>query len=99
MRVDPHKIIERPIITEEAQIQVAKANQYTFRVNPKATKGQIRDAIEQIFQASGIKVVSVNTMNYQGKIRNRMGSHRAGRRASWKKAIVTLRAGDKIELI
>ena len=99
MRVDPHKIIERPIITEEAQIQTAKANQYTFRVNPKATKGQIRDAIEQIFQANGIKVVAVNTMNYQGKVRNRMASRRAGRRSSWKKAIVTLRAGDKIELI
>jgi large subunit ribosomal protein L23 len=99
MSVDPHKIIERPIITEEAQIQIGKANQYTFRVNPKATKGQIRDAIEVIFKANNIRVVAVNTMNYQGKVRNRMASRQAGRRAHWKKAIVTLRPGDKIELI
>ncbi|MBW7865700.1 MAG: 50S ribosomal protein L23 [Candidatus Hydrogenedentes bacterium] len=99
MSIDPHKIVERPIITEEAQIQAEKANQYTFRVNPKANKGQIRDAIEAIFRKSEIKVVSVNTMNYAGKVRNRLASRRAGRRPGWKKAIVTLRKGDKIELI
>ncbi len=99
MSMDPYKIIDRPIITEEAQIQIAKANQYTFRVNPRATKGQIRDAIEAIFRKEEIRVVSVNTMNYQGKVRNRMASRRPGRRAAWKKAIVTLRPGDKIELI
>ena len=99
MRIDPHKLIDRPIITEEAQIQIAKANQYTFRVNPKATKSQIRDAIESIFKKDEIKVVAVNTMNYQGKMRNRMAGRRTGRRAAWKKAIVTLRPGDKIELI
>ncbi|HOJ68062.1 MAG TPA: 50S ribosomal protein L23 [Candidatus Hydrogenedentes bacterium] len=99
MKIDPYQIVERPIVTEEAQIQIARANQYTFRVRPWATKSQIRDAIEEIFKKDGIRVVSVNTMNYAGKVRNRLGRRNPGRRPAWKKAIVTLRPGDKIELI
>jgi large subunit ribosomal protein L23 len=97
MRMDPHQIIKNPIITEETQIQTGKGNQYTFKVNPKANKSQIRGAIESIFP--GVQVVRVNTMNYKGKLRRVMTSRRAGYKASWKKAIVTLRAGDSIDLI
>ena len=101
MKIDPHKIVLSPIITEEAQIQTAKSRsaKYTFRVTPKATKSQIRDAVEEIFKKNEIRVVAVNTMNYEGKVRNRMASRRPGRRPNWKKAIVTLRPGDAIELI
>ncbi len=97
MSVEAHKIVIRPVISEESQIQVAKANQYTFRVNPKANKAQIREAIESIFP--NVRVVAVNTMNRPGKIKNVTGSRRTGRKPDWKKAIITLRPEDKIELI
>ncbi|HNR32085.1 MAG TPA: 50S ribosomal protein L23 [Candidatus Hydrogenedentes bacterium] len=97
MSVEPHKIILRPIITEESQIQTRKANQYTFRVRSEANKQQIREAIETQFPE--VRVVSINTMNYQGKLRRHMGSRHVGRRSQWKKAVVTLRRGDVIDLI
>lgn len=97
MSLSPYQIVKRPIITEEAQIQAAKGQQYTFCVVPDANKNQIRDAIEAIFP--DVKVTRVNTMNYDGKLRRQMGSRKTGRRSKWKKAIVTLRAGDSIELI
>ncbi len=94
-----HKIVDRPIVTEESQILREKANQYVFRVNPKANKRQIKDAIEEMFRKEEIKVVSVNTMNCRGKMRRQIGTRNNGRRSHWKKAIITLRAGDEIELI
>ncbi len=97
MSLDPHFIIQRPLITEESQIQLSKGGQYTFRVNPKANKVEIREAVEALFP--NVKVVRVNTMNYDGKMRRQFTSRTAGRRSHWKKAIVTLRPGDKIELI
>jgi large subunit ribosomal protein L23 len=68
-------------------------NQYFFQVNPDANKHEIRQAIEMYF---GVKVENVRTMNRIGKIK-RMGRF-SGRRASWKKAIVTLAEGDSIDL-
>ncbi len=97
MSVEAHKIVITPLISEESQIQTSKGNQYTFKVVPKATKSEIREAVEAIFP--NIKVTRVNTMNYAGKLRRQMGSRRIGRRSSWKKAIVTLREGDAIDLI
>lgn len=97
MSLAPHHIIKRPVITEESQIQLGKGNQYTFRVEAKANKAQIRDAVEALFP--NVKVLRVNTMNYEGKIRRQFGTRLAGQRSRWKKAIVTLRPGDKIELI
>ncbi len=94
MKSDPFYIVRRPIITEESTIQTQSRNQYVFHVDPRANKHQIRDAIEQMFQ---VKVVSVNTMNYVGKQRRR--GRTVGRRPHWKKAIVTLRPGDAIDLI
>lgn len=99
MNLLPHEIIVKPIVSEESQIQVAKANQYTFQVNPRANKRQIADAIEYIFKKDKIQVVRVNTMNYEGKAKRVMGRMRMGKKPDWKKAIVTLRDGDKIELI
>ncbi len=97
MSLDPHYIIKSPIITEESQIQTRKGNQYTFSVDPRANKIQIREAVEGLFP--NVKVISVNTMNYAGKMRRQLGTRRLGRRPNWKKAVVTLRPGDKIELI
>jgi large subunit ribosomal protein L23 len=68
-------------------------NQYFFQVNPDANKHEIRQAIEMYF---GVKVENVRTMNRIGKTK-RMGRF-SGRRASWKKAIVTLAEGDSIDL-
>ena len=95
MKTDPYYIIKSPVVTEESTLQMTTRNQYVFRVDPRATKSQIRDALETIFN---VKVTSVNTMNYAGKLIGRRPRVR-GRRASWKKAIVTLREGDKIDLL
>lgn len=94
MKSDPNMIIKTPILTEESTIAAATRNQYAFRVDPRANKSQIRDAVERIFD---VRVVAVNTMNYEGKVRRR--GRVVGRRADWKKAVVTLREGDKIDLL
>lgn len=95
--LSPYQIVKRPIITEESQIQTTKGPNYTFAVAPGANKHQIREAIEAIFP--DIKVVRVNTMNYGGKIKRQLGARKTGRKSDWKKAIVTLRDGDSIEMI
>ena len=94
MNRNPHDIVKAPVITEESTIQTETRNQYVFRVDPRANKPEIRDAIERLFN---VKVLSVNTCNYQGKQRRRGMLY--GRAAHWKKAVVTLREGDTIELI
>jgi large subunit ribosomal protein L23 len=88
-----HRTIVRPLITEKSSIAYQARGEYTFQVHSDATKTQIRLAIEQLF---GVKVTGVWTMNVRGKER-RMGKT-TGRRANWKKAIVTLREGDTIEI-
>lgn len=95
MRQDPYYIIKAPIITEESTIQQSAKKQYVFRVDPKANKKQIREAIQAMFPE--VRVASVNTMNYAGKIK-RLGRF-AGRRPNWKKAVITLREGDQIDLL
>lgn len=86
-------VIQRPLLTEKS-VKLARQNKYTFRVHPSATKIDIRTAVEKGF---GVKVLDVNTLRVRGKQR-RMGRFKPGRTAAWKKAIVTLRAGDKIAL-
>lgn len=88
-----HRTIVRPLITEKSSAAYQARGEYTFEVHRDATKTQIRSAIEQLF---GVKVTGVWTMNVRGKDR-RMGKT-AGRRPNWKKAIVTLREGDTIEI-
>jgi len=75
----------------------ALAHQYSFSVHPNATKTQIRHAIEEIFK---VNVIKVNTVTVAGKQRHfaRRGVRTAGRQRDWKKAIVTLKSGQKIEL-
>ena len=81
----PYQIIKRPIITEKS-MEMLDENKYTFEVDKRANKPEIKAAIEAIFD--GVKVKSVNTMNYKGKkVRTRYGY---GKKADWKKAYVTL---------
>lgn len=80
----PHDVIIKPIVTEASMDSMAE-KKYTFRVDKKANKTEIKNAVEQIFS---VKVAKVNTMNMTGKMK-RQGAN-IGRRASWKKAIVTL---------
>lgn len=88
----PHDTIIKPIITEESMDNMADGK-YTFKVDRRANKSEIKKAIETIFD---VKVEKVNTMNMLGK-EKRMGIH-VGRTANWKKAIVTLKEdSDSIE--
>jgi large subunit ribosomal protein L23 len=88
MRI-PHDIIIKPIITEKSMEDMS-FNKYTFVVDKKANKSEIKKAVETVF---GVKVEKVNTMNMLGKIK-KQGMH-SGRRPSWKKAIVKLTDDSK----
>ena len=90
---NPHDIIVRALVTEKGTRMREGGNKYLFRVAPEANKIEIKQAVESIF---GVKVEGVQTQYVLGK-NKRMGVH-FGRRSNWKKAIVTLRAGDAIEL-
>jgi large subunit ribosomal protein L23 len=89
---EPHEIIKRPLITEKSTKQKEAGNQIAFVVDPKANKIEIRLAVEKLFK---VKVQRVRTMNVLGK-QKRMGRY-LGWKSDWKKAIVTLREGDRIE--
>ena len=90
--MEARDILIRPIVTEKSTA-LMEQGKYTFRVPLAATKIQIRQAVEQIFK---VKVQAVNTMRYEGKLK-RM-SRTQGRRSDWKKAVVTLKPGEAIEL-
>ena len=88
----PESVILRPIVTEKSNMLQERNNQVIFRVDRSANKIDIRRAVEKLF---GVKVVSVKTVRSPTRWR-RVGRN-VGRRPSWKKAIVRLREGDKIE--
>ena len=90
--MEARDILIRPIVPEKSTA-LMEQGKYTFRVPLAATKIQIRQAVEQIFK---VKVQAVNTMRYEGKLK-RMGRTQ-GRRSDWKKAVVTLKPGEAIEL-
>ena len=87
-------IIKTVRITEKGTLQTEKFNQYTVVADRRANAPAIKRAVETLF---GVKVVRVNTQNCQGKAR-RQNTKAAGRTSDWKKAIVTLKKGQKIEL-
>lgn len=91
--MNAQQIIQRPLVTERSMVIRDTQNKYSFKVHPRATKPEIRKAIEELFS---VKVTAVATMNVAGKPK-RLGRS-AGYRASWKKAIVTVAAGQKIEI-
>ena len=90
----PYDIIDSIRLTEKGTLLSEKENKYIFRVKPHANKLEIKQAIEQLF---GKKVIAVNTCNYAGK-KKRERTANFGRKAHWKKAIVTLKEGDRIDL-
>ena len=87
-------IIKTVRVTEKGTRQSDAYNQYTVVADRRATKPQIRSAVEELFN---VKVVRVNTMNVAGKSRRRMTKQR-GKSSDWKKAMVTLKEGDRINL-
>ena len=93
--MDAHDIIHTASLTEKSTLMSEKLNKYVFRVAPRANKIQIKKAIETLFQK---KVLDVNTCNYAGK-KKRERRMDYGRKTHWKKAIVTLKEGEKIELV
>ena len=86
-------VIVRPLVTEKANKALMASNKVTFEVAPGANKSEIKKAIETIFK---VKVTKVNTVTMPGKTR-RFGAS-STRESNWKKAVATLKAGDKIEL-
>ena len=90
------EVIIRPLITERST-QFREKGKYSFEVHPNATKQEIRNAVETIFKKDKVEVLKVNTTNVPAKVR-RFG--RSESKASrWKKAIVTLKPGQKLELM
>jgi large subunit ribosomal protein L23 len=92
--MNPFDIVKTVRLTEKGTRQGADFNQYTVVADPRANKFQIRQAVQELFN---VKVVRVNTMNVRGKAR-RQRTKQAGKSPNWKKAIVTLKEGDKIVL-
>jgi large subunit ribosomal protein L23 len=90
---DVHDIILAPVVSEKSYELIEDLNAYTFEVDPRSNKEEIRDAIEAIFE---VKVLRVNTMNRKGK-RKRQG-YKVGKRKDIKRAVVTLAEGDSIDL-
>ena len=88
------EIIRTARLTEKGSRQGEKLNQYTVVADPRANKPQIKRAVEELFR---VKVLRVNTMNVEGKLR-RQRTRQAGKDPDWKKAIVTLIPGEKIVL-
>ncbi len=87
--------IQTVLLTEKATLLSEKHNQYVFRVSPKANKLEIKRAVEQLFKKT---VLDVNTANFAGK-KKRERTANFGRRAHWKKAIVTLKEGEKLDIV
>jgi large subunit ribosomal protein L23 len=89
---EAQKIIRRPLITEKSTRQKEESRQYIFEVHRDANKIEIQSAVERLFK---VKVLQVRTSNVLGKVK-RLG-RRYGKRPDWKKAIITLKEGDRID--
>jgi large subunit ribosomal protein L23 len=91
---DPHNVLIRPVVSEKSY-SLMDENVYVFVVDPSATKVDVRNAVEQAF---GVKVEKVNTLNRKGKAKRNRRTNTVGYRSDTKRAIVTLREGDSIDL-
>jgi large subunit ribosomal protein L23 len=90
-----YDILRRPIITEKTSFQSGKLNQYVFEVDRKATKAQIKEAVQKLFD---VEVLRVNVTNAPAKKSRRRNRRLLVRRPGYKKAIVTLKPGDTIDV-
>jgi large subunit ribosomal protein L23 len=91
--MSPYQVIKRPLSTEKSTV-AAEFNQYVFEVDTRSNKVQIREAVEHVFKVNVMKVRVVN----KGPKSGRWGRKRVKRSSAWKKAIVTVAAGQKIEV-
>jgi len=91
---DIYAVIKKPIITERSAYLKERGNKIIFQVEVNANKRDIKKAVEKVFN---VHVMDVNTLNVKGKVK-RFGKS-FGKRPDWKKAIVTLKEGDKIKLL
>jgi large subunit ribosomal protein L23 len=90
---DAYSVIKSPVITEKSMAKTAEGNKVVFWVEPSANKKDIKEAVEKAFN---VKVITVNTHRVPGKIK-RLGKF-AGKRPTRKKAYITLKEGDRIEM-
>ncbi|HJN03445.1 MAG: 50S ribosomal protein L23 [Nitrospinota bacterium] len=90
---DIYRVIVKPLITEKSTDQQASHNKYTFQTNLRANKHEIKAAVEELFK---VKVIDVRTCVYHGK-KAKVGRN-SGFKPEWKKAIVTVKEGDSIQL-
>ena len=86
-------VVISPLVTEKGTVVGEKSNQVVFRIRPNASKAQIREVIEDSFK---VTVMKIRTANFLGKQRRR--GRTLGRRPNWKKAYITLKEGDRIEI-
>lgn len=93
MKLNIYDVIQEPLITEKIARETEKYRKYAFRVHPSANKKQIKSAVEKIFN---VHVTRVNTLNNSGKWRRIR--FQPGKTADWKKAVVTIKAGEKIDI-
>jgi len=91
MTKNPYQILQKPIVTEKSEAVKERNKMLCFRVAPHATKTEIREAVQTVFK---VKVESVHTSLYPGKMRRR--GQKFGFRPEWKKAYVKLKAGEKV---
>ena len=92
IKLEPHQVILRPLVTEKGMHRASRNNHYAFEIHPLATKTDVRRAVEELFN---VKVDKGMTQNRKGK--KRRDRHRAGQTSDWKKAIVKLDAEHRID--
>jgi large subunit ribosomal protein L23 len=93
--MNPYKVIIRPIDTEKTRYQASELGQYTFEVDRSANKIEVKRAIEAIDE---VDVVAVNVMSVPAKASRRRGRRRIVRRPQWKKAVVTVAGGQRLDV-
>ena len=93
MKIHLYDVIQQPIITEKIAKQQEKLRKYAFQVHPDSNKKEIKSAVEKVFN---VHVTQVNVLNQSGKWRR--VRYQPGKTANWKKAIVTLKVGEKIDI-
>ncbi len=91
----PYDILKRPVITEKSNFQSDVLGQYTFEVDRRANKHQVKQAVETVFD---VTVERVRIINVPAKRARRYGRREVVRKAGWKKALITLKPGDRIEI-
>jgi large subunit ribosomal protein L23 len=94
MKINPYQILRRPIITEKSVDIKARSQTLCFQVDPRATKVEIKEAVEDVYKELQGKIASVHTARFRGKVRRR--GTRFGEKPDWKKAYVKVKPGARL---